>query len=189
MAGYTRRLVSPAASDKALKTIRQTATNRSTIWPGCSTATSGVGSITTAATTSRLSTRRCDTSTSSSLGGRIGSSSPGGGTDGVHGNGSTASRDDSHAFSPIGPAPGALLGDGSPMRRELHVRFCERAVVRFRRATHLVVGVEKQADARRFSEAMRTRLAAFALSLHPEKTRLIEFGATLRADPGSRDSG
>jgi RNA-directed DNA polymerase len=25
------------------------------------------------------------------------------------------------------------------MRREFHVRFCERAVVRFRRATHLVI--------------------------------------------------
>jgi len=25
------------------------------------------------------------------------------------------------------------------MRRESHVRFCERAVVRFRRATHLVI--------------------------------------------------
>src|ERR1700680_3312924 len=78
------------------------ATNRWTIWPGCSTATSEVGSITTAATTSRLSTRPCDTSTSSWLGGRIGSSSPCGGTNGAPGNGSTASRDDSHAWLPIG---------------------------------------------------------------------------------------
>jgi RNA-directed DNA polymerase len=48
--------------------------------------------------------------------------------------------------------------------------------VRFRRATHLVVGFEHEADARRFWDAMRDRLREFSLSLHPEKTRLIEFG-------------
>ena len=47
-------------------------------------------------------------------------------------------------------------------------------IVRY--ADDIVVGFEKEADARRFWEAMRARLAAFALSLHPEKTRLIEFG-------------
>ena len=62
------------------------------------------------------------------------------------------------------------------MRREPHVRFCERAVVRFRRATHLVVGFEHESDARRFWDAMRERLQKFSLSLHPDKTRLIEFG-------------
>ena len=62
------------------------------------------------------------------------------------------------------------------MRREPHVRFCERAVVRFRRATHLLVGFERRNDAHHFWEAMRERLAAFLLSLHPDKTRLIEFG-------------
>ena len=62
------------------------------------------------------------------------------------------------------------------MRRESHVRFCERLAVRFRRATHLVVGFEHEADAQRFWDAMRDRLREFSLSLHPEKTRLIEFG-------------
>ena len=47
-------------------------------------------------------------------------------------------------------------------------------IVRY--ADDIVVGFEKEASSRRFWEAMRTRLAAFALSLHPEKTRLIEFG-------------
>ena len=68
------------------------------------------------------------------------------------------------------------------MRREPHVRFCERAVVRFRRATHLVVGFEHQADARRFLAAMRLRFEEFALSLHPDKTRLIEFGRRAAAN-------
>src|SRR5205085_4663214 len=35
---------------------------------------------------------------------------------------------------------------------------------------------EHEVDARRFLDEMRTRLEEFALSLHPEKTRLIEFG-------------
>ncbi len=45
-----------------------------------------------------------------------------------------------------------------------------------RYADDIVVGFEHQADAERFWEDMRTRLANFALTLHPEKTRLIEFG-------------
>jgi len=40
----------------------------------------------------------------------------------------------------------------------------------------LVVGFEREDDARRFLDAMRTRFETFALTLHPEKTRLIEFG-------------
>src|SRR4051794_41846230 len=47
-------------------------------------------------------------------------------------------------------------------------------IVRF--ADDIVVGFEHEADARRFWEAMRERLQEFALSLHPDKTRLLEFG-------------
>ena len=62
------------------------------------------------------------------------------------------------------------------MRRESHVRFCEGGGVRLPSATRLVVGFEHAADARRFWEHMRARLEEFSLSLHPDKTRLIEFG-------------
>jgi len=48
--------------------------------------------------------------------------------------------------------------------------------VRFPGATHLVVGFENRAEAERFLEEFRERLAKFGLELHPEKTRLIEFG-------------
>jgi RNA-directed DNA polymerase len=48
--------------------------------------------------------------------------------------------------------------------------------VRFLSATRLVVGFEHESDARRFWDVMRERLQEFSLSLHPEKTRLIEFG-------------
>ncbi len=49
-------------------------------------------------------------------------------------------------------------------------------VILVRYADDLVIGFELEKDARRFQEAMRDRLREFALSLHPEKTRLIEFG-------------
>ena len=58
-------------------------------------------------------------------------------------------------------------------------------IVRY--ADDIVVGFEHEADARRFWDAMRKRLEEFALSLHPDKTRLIAFGrlaATRRAQRG-----
>ena len=50
-----------------------------------------------------------------------------------------------------------------------------------RYADDIVVGFEHEVDARRFWDAMRVRLEEFALSLHPEKTRLIEFGRSRRS--------
>jgi RNA-directed DNA polymerase len=47
-------------------------------------------------------------------------------------------------------------------------------IVRY--ADDIVVGFAHEVDARRFWNAMRKRFEEFALSLHPEKTRLIEFG-------------
>jgi RNA-directed DNA polymerase len=47
-------------------------------------------------------------------------------------------------------------------------------IVRY--ADDFIVGYEHEADARRFLDELRERLEKFALSLHPDKTRLIEFG-------------
>jgi RNA-directed DNA polymerase len=47
-------------------------------------------------------------------------------------------------------------------------------VVRY--ADDTIVGFQHQGEARRFLNDLKERLAQFALSLHPEKTRLIEFG-------------
>jgi hypothetical protein len=47
-------------------------------------------------------------------------------------------------------------------------------IVRY--ADDFIVGFQYERDARRFLNEMRARLQEFALSLHPEKTRLIEFG-------------
>jgi hypothetical protein len=53
-------------------------------------------------------------------------------------------------------------------------------IVRY--ADDVVVGFEHENDARRFWSAMRERLQEFSLSLHPEKTRLIEFGRRAAAN-------
>ena len=47
-------------------------------------------------------------------------------------------------------------------------------IVRY--ADDFIIGFQHESDARRFRDEMHKRLGEFALSLHPEKTRLIEFG-------------
>jgi RNA-directed DNA polymerase len=77
----------------------------------------------------------------------------------------------------------------SPLLANVYLHYCfDLWVARWRRreatgdmivvryADDLVVGFEREDDARRFLDAMRTRFGTFALTLHPEKTRLIEFG-------------
>jgi RNA-directed DNA polymerase len=49
-------------------------------------------------------------------------------------------------------------------------------VIIVRYADDFIVGFQHESDAQRFLDAMCQRLQEFALSLHPDKTRLIEFG-------------
>jgi RNA-directed DNA polymerase len=56
-------------------------------------------------------------------------------------------------------------------------------------AGDVVVGFEHEADAHRFLAAMRARFEEFALSLHPDKTRLIEFGRYAAARRARRGLG
>jgi RNA-directed DNA polymerase len=68
--------------------------------------------------------------------------------------------------------------------RKRHARG-DMIIVRY--ADDIVIGFESSADAKRFHQDFRTRLAQFSLTLHPEKTRLLEFGrfaATNRARRG-----
>src|SRR6202045_2874810 len=60
-------------------------------------------------------------------------------------------------------------------------------IVRY--ADDLVAGFEHEDDARRFLDAIHERFGAFALSLHPVKTRLIEFGRHAAADRRKRGVG
>src|SRR3981189_728863 len=60
-------------------------------------------------------------------------------------------------------------------------------IVRY--ADDFIVGFEHESDARRFLDEMRERLGEFALSLHPDKTRLIEFGRHAAANRERRGLG
>jgi len=60
-------------------------------------------------------------------------------------------------------------------------------IVRY--ADDFIVGLQHEADARRFLDEMRTRLQEFALSLHPDKTRLIEFGRLAATNRKQRGLG
>lgn len=60
-------------------------------------------------------------------------------------------------------------------------------VVRY--ADDLVVGFQHRADAERFLKEFGERLAKFELELHPEKTRLIEFGRYAQVNRAARGEG
>lgn len=88
--------------------------------------------------------------------------------------------------SDMGSPQGAVI---SPTLANIYLHYCfdlwaerwrrhnaQGQVVFARYADDIVVGFEWEDDAQRFLSAMRARLEEFALTLHPEKTRLIEFG-------------
>src|ERR1700674_5421983 len=90
----------------------------------------------------------------------------------------------------------------SPLLANIYLHYCfdlwaarwrrheargDMIVVRY--ADDLVAGFEHESDARRFLDAMRDRLGKFALSLHPDKTRLIEFGRFAATDRKLRGLG
>src|SRR5437868_4612666 len=90
----------------------------------------------------------------------------------------------------------------SPLLANIYLHYCfdlwaerwrrheargDMIVVRY--ADDLVAGFEHESDARRFLDAMRDRLGKFALSLHPDKTRLIEFGRFAATDRKIRGLG
>jgi RNA-directed DNA polymerase len=62
-------------------------------------------------------------------------------------------------------------------------------VIVVRYADDLVVGFERRAEAERFLNEFRERLAKFGLELHPEKTRLIQFGRFAAQDRERRGKG
>jgi group II intron reverse transcriptase/maturase len=71
--------------------------------------------------------------------------------------------------------------------RQWRRRHAHGDVVIVRFADDLVAGFEHQADAQQFLHDLRERFAKFNLELHPDKTRLIEFGrqaARMRAARG-----
>src|SRR2546423_10912561 len=90
------------------------------------------------------------------------------------------------AISDKGTGQGAVI---SPLLANIYLHYAldlwamrwrrreaagDMVIVRY--ADDFIIGFQHEADARRFLNEMRGRLGKFALSLHPEKTRLIEFG-------------
>jgi len=73
--------------------------------------------------------------------------------------------------------------------RQWRHRHAQGNVIVVRYADDLVAGFEHQADAERFLADLRQRLESFALSLHPDKTRLIEFGRFAAANRAKRGLG
>jgi RNA-directed DNA polymerase len=90
------------------------------------------------------------------------------------------------SVSDRGTGQGSVI---SPLLANVYLHYCldlwaerwrrreatgDMIIVRY--ADDFIVGFQHESDARRFLDEMRERLGKFALSLHPEKTRLIEFG-------------
>jgi RNA-directed DNA polymerase len=103
------------------------------------------------------------------------------------------------SVSDKGTGQGAVI---SPLLANVYLHYVfDRWAARWRRheatgdiiivryADDVVVGFEHETDARRFWDAMRERLAAFALTLHPAKTRLIEFGRAAATNRKRRGLG
>jgi group II intron reverse transcriptase/maturase len=62
-------------------------------------------------------------------------------------------------------------------------------VIIVRYADDFIIGFEHETDAKRFLDLLRERMGKFALALHPEKTRLIEFGRHAAASRRQRGLG
>jgi len=101
--------------------------------------------------------------------------------------------------SEAGTPQGAVV---SPTLANIYLHYCfdlwaERwrhheargNVIYVRYADDIVAGFEHESDAARFLAQLRERLEKFALSLHPDKTRLIEFGRHAAADRKGRGLG
>ena len=68
-------------------------------------------------------------------------------------------------------------------------RFACGGVVIVRWADDFIVGFEHRPDAERFLTELRARLAKFGLELHPDKTRLVEFGRHAARNRAARGAG
>ena len=109
------------------------------------------------------------------------------------------SEDGAWSESKLGTPQGAVV---SPLLANVYLHYVfdlwveawrskiangEMIFVRY--ADDLVVGFEHQVEAERFLKEFRERLAKFGLEVHPEKTRLIEFGRSARRSRAERGEG
>ena len=108
-------------------------------------------------------------------------------------------EDGQRIVSEVGTVQG---GSVSPLRANLYLHYVfdlwvqqwrttqahgDVVVVRF--ADDFVAGFQHRAEAERFLTELRARFARFGLTLHPDKTRLIEFGRFADQNRRARDDG
>ena len=108
-------------------------------------------------------------------------------------------EDGAHTVSDQGTGQGSVI---SPLLANVYLHYVfdlwaerwrrhnargDMIVTRF--ADDIVVGFEHEADARRFWDELRQRLREFALTLHPAKTRLLEFGRNAADNRARRGLG
>jgi len=60
------------------------------------------------------------------------------------------------------------------MSGDVHVRFCERLEVRFLGPTHLIILCRSEAEAKRALAEVQSWTAQAGLTLHPQKTRIVD---------------
>jgi RNA-directed DNA polymerase len=70
--------------------------------------------------------------------------------------------------------------------QQWRTRHATGDVIVVRYADDFVMGFQYRRDTERFLSELRARLEKFGLPLHPEKTRLIEFGRFAARDRGRR---
>src|SRR5213595_790288 len=68
-------------------------------------------------------------------------------------------------------------------------KFAQGDMILVRYADDIVLGFERRKQAEAFLEQMRERMQKFGLELHPEKTRLIEFGRFAAGNRKQRGEG
>jgi RNA-directed DNA polymerase len=106
------------------------------------------------------------------------------------------SEDGEWSETKIGTPQGAVI---SPLLANIYLHYvfdlwveawrkkvAQGDMIAVRFADDFVVGFEHQADAERFLREFVERLAKFGLELHPDKTRLIEFGRFAQANRRAR---
>jgi group II intron reverse transcriptase/maturase len=109
------------------------------------------------------------------------------------------SEDGQWSESKVGTPQGAVV---SPLLANIYLHYAfdlwveawRKKVVRgevivVRYADDVVLGFEHEDEAERFLREVRERLAKFGLELHPEKTRLIEFGRFAATNREKRGEG
>jgi RNA-directed DNA polymerase len=109
------------------------------------------------------------------------------------------SEDGNWSESKVGTPQGAVI---SPLLANVYLHYvfdlwvevwrekvARGAVIVVRYADDLVVGFQDRQDAERFLREFQERLGKFGLELHPEKTRLIEFGRSAQANRERRGEG